>query len=141
APPRVPCRQGEATSPPPSHRSKKAMLRPPAFGVRQSSGALDLPPAGRKSARGLCTLHASLEGETKSGEPQRGSGSHVRVARDELRRENIVRTLTPTGLCRYSPCPQGTTPLGLPISPSPLPRAARSSQPWAGGHNPFGIED
>ncbi len=35
----------------------------------------------------------------------------------------------------------GTTLSGLPPSLRPFPRVARSSQPWAGGHNPFGIED
>ena len=33
-----------------------------------------------------------------------------------------------------------TTPLGLGIF-STFPRVARASQPWAGGHNPFGIEN
>ena len=34
-----------------------------------------------------------------------------------------------------------TTLSGLSGSLGPFPRVARSSQPWAGGHNPFGIED
>jgi len=34
-----------------------------------------------------------------------------------------------------------STPLGLGIFEQRCPRVARSSQPWAGGHNPFGIED
>src|SRR5206468_9097315 len=33
----------------------------------------------------------------------------------------------------------GATPLGLKAAFSQFPRVARSSQPWAGGHNPFGI--
>jgi len=34
-----------------------------------------------------------------------------------------------------------STPLGLWNFEQRFPRVARSSQPWAGGHNPFGIED
>jgi len=76
----------------------------------------------------------------KYGESHRDSGSKPRVARNELPWENAGCTPpTPTGLCLYSPCPQATTPLGLPISSSPLPRVATSSQPRAGGHNLFGI--
>src|SRR5207245_11049479 len=32
-----------------------------------------------------------------------------------------------------------TTPLGLFSIPKRAPKVARSSQPWAAGHNPFGI--
>src|SRR5690349_4545493 len=43
------------------------------------------------------------------------------------------------GLCLHSSCSKATTPLGLPIHPSPFPRVARCSQPWALLQNPFGI--
>ena len=33
-----------------------------------------------------------------------------------------------------------TTPLGLFRVACGVPKVARSSQPWAGGHNPFGID-
>ncbi len=33
-----------------------------------------------------------------------------------------------------------TTPSGLIVVLSVIPRVARASQPWAGGRNPFGIE-
>ena len=74
------------------------------------------------------------------GESQRDSASKPRVARHELpwvRRG--ARFPTPTGLCPCSSRPEATTPLGLPNLSAPLPRVARASQPWAGGHNPFGI--
>src|SRR2546427_9876206 len=34
----------------------------------------------------------------------------------------------------------GRNPVGVVAIPRHAPRVARSSQPWAGGHNPFGIE-
>src|SRR5258706_16131070 len=65
---------------------------------------------------------------------------HIRVARNELPWVNVAGRLpTPTGLCPLSPHGQATTPLGLPNSYTSEPRVARSSQPGAGGHNPFGI--
>src|SRR6266581_6645397 len=47
---------------------------------------------------------------------------------------------TPTGLWRARRF-VGHNPVGVePISPPGFPRVARSSQPWAGGHNPIGID-
>src|SRR6266850_1947804 len=37
--------------------------------------------------------------------------------------------------------PRWHNPVGVENSALHLPRVARSSQPWAGGHNPVGIED
>src|SRR5712691_10526241 len=85
---------------------------------------------------------APLRGREAFGESQRDSDSKPRVARNELPWENLVRTLqTPTGLWLRSPHHEATTPLGLRVSRAPLPRVARSSLPWAGGRNPFGIGD
>jgi hypothetical protein len=47
---------------------------------------------------------------------------------------------TPTGLWPPHAQSKATTPLGLAIGSTAFPRVARGSQPWAGGHNPFGIE-
>ena len=44
--------------------------------------------------------------------------------------------LTPTGLCLCDA--PATTPLGL-ARVDLIPRVARASQPWAGGHNAFGV--
>jgi hypothetical protein len=94
----------------------------------------------RGSARNVTLVkHISKTGNNHR-ESQRDSGSKPRVARNELPWEKSVLTFpTPTGLCHYSPRSKATTPLGLPIPLSPLPRVARSSQPWAEGPNPFGI--
>src|SRR6267378_327866 len=52
---------------------------------------------------------------------------------------------TPTGLRRIEAnrqvCDEDPTPLGLGIPERCFPRVARSSHHWAGGRNPFGIED
>ena len=45
---------------------------------------------------------------------------------------------TPTGLRRIRLV--GCNPVGVGIFSGRAPRVARSSQPWAGGRNPFGIE-
>src|SRR5258708_35128285 len=44
-----------------------------------------------------------------------------------------------TGVVVCCPRKGATTPLGLSLSFVPLPRVARSSQPWALRRNPFGI--
>src|ERR1039458_7438466 len=46
---------------------------------------------------------------------------------------------TPTGL-RLQATTGGRNPVGVGAFWSSSPRVARCSQPWAGGHNPFGIE-
>src|SRR6266516_2097435 len=54
--------------------------------------------------------------------------------------KNIMRiSPAPKGLSLPPPGPQAATPLGLRDCSRPVPRVARSSQPWAGGRNPFGI--
>src|SRR5258707_4666759 len=84
-----------------------------------------------------CARPRSLAGEQES---ERHSATKPRVASSELPWEDVMwEFTTPTGWCLYPPCPTATTRLGLPISPFPVPRVARPSQPWAGGHNPFGI--
>jgi len=59
--------------------------------------------------------------------------------------ERIDELPTPTGLRPTDGDRRAkdsdSTPLGLGIFEQRCPRVARSSQPWAGGHNPFGIED
>jgi hypothetical protein len=85
-------------------------------------------------------LEIALRLHELSCESQRDSVSKPRVARNELPWGLIVRTWsTPTGLCRFRRAPRATTPLGLPDFSSASPRVAHSSQPWAGGRNPFGI--
>ena len=81
-----------------------------------------------------------MDSVNKHRESQEDSGSKPRAARNEMPGEKDSRTLSaPTGLRRCSPCRQATTPSGLAISFPLSPRVARASQPWAGGHNPFGI--
>ena len=46
---------------------------------------------------------------------------------------------TPTGLRREAGT-GGRNPVGVGVSWRNSPRVARCSQPWAGGHNPFGID-
>ncbi len=59
--------------------------------------------------------------------------------------ESIDELPTPTGLRPTDgdrPAKDSdSTPLGLRIFKQRCPSVARSSQPWAGGHNPVGIED
>src|SRR6266704_7004290 len=66
-----------------------------------------------------------------------------RVARNELPSypgSAVLVVPTPTGLWRGRPV-VGHNPVGVePTSPPGFPRVARSSQPWAGGHNPIGID-
>src|SRR5258707_15303406 len=103
---------------------------------------IDIMPSiiGRRCARPRCALHGSLTAVSANGESQRDSVLQPRVASSELPWEIIVQTLTtPSGLCLYLSCSRATTPLGLPIPSSPLPRVARCSQPWALFRNPFGI--
>ena len=103
------------------------------------------------SAKGLlecgsagCTLYGSLRPRVEE-ESRRDSGSKPRVARNELPWVcgGVVgptlkgfRQLFGSADCETAPQPfQGW------LSLARLPRVARSSQPWAGGPNPFGIED
>ena len=51
-----------------------------------------------------------------------------------------VRRLNPNGVAASFP-QWAATPLGLKFSSSQFPKVARASQPWAGGHNPFGIRE
>jgi hypothetical protein len=89
-----------------------------------------------------CSLPGSSELEIKAGKSQRDFGSKPRVARNELPWVTVRKaSATPTGLWPHPSRTQATTPLGLATSVRPAPRVARSSQPWAGGHNPFGIAD
>src|SRR5436309_5710676 len=76
-------------------------------------------------------------------ESQRDSGAKPRVARHELPWEVTPNDLsTPTGLrlicLRLRVCHRHN-PVGVAIRSNGFPRVARSSQPWAGGRNPFGI--
>ena len=71
-------------------------------------------------------------------ESQRDSGPEPRVARHELPWETCIGNFNPNGVVSALDRPpkhrwrcrifRG------------LPRVARSSQPWAGGHNPLAIE-
>ena len=55
--------------------------------------------------------------------------------------ETVPMRPQPQRGCDHRVVPQATTPLGLRPFRPPLPRVARASQPWALGHNPFGIGD
>src|SRR5207249_1224604 len=78
-------------------------------------------------------------------ESRRDSATKPRVARNELpwvRRGRVMTTLK--GLCQiFGPAYRETAPQPFRgwFSLARLPRVARPSQPWAGGLNPFGIED
>ncbi len=103
------------------------------------------------SARGRCTLHASLQSAC-ADESQRDSAAKPWVASSELPWVTIhTHALNSEGVapidqkpaCRgtYRAVPTKRRNL-FEVDGSMLnfPRVARSSQPWAGGHNPFGIE-
>ena len=72
-------------------------------------------------------------------ESQRDSVLQPRVARDELPWESDrERTTTPTGLRQSTP--SGRNPVGVGSASDRTPRVGAARQPWAEGHNPFGIE-
>ena len=75
----------------------------------------------------------------RPGESQRDSGSKPKVARRALPWEHGPIIPQPQRGCGL-PSRTDATPLGLVIILNGLPRVARSSQPWAEGLNPFGIE-
>src|SRR5664279_5707244 len=52
--------------------------------------------------------------------------------------KGVRETPTPTGL-RPGTKRGGRNPVGVGVSRHSSPRVTRGSQPWAGGHNPFGI--
>src|SRR5437870_535945 len=82
-------------------------------------------------------------------ESQRDSASKPRVPRNELPWVISARAPQLRRSCAVQPKDEmcgieraansGTTPLGLAMFCGCGPRVARSSQPWAGGRNPFGI--
>ena len=80
-------------------------------------------PSPRPSPKGLEHLHKSDDSRS-FGESQGDFVSKLMVGVQRLSWEKSDW--------------EATTPLGLWISL--ITRVARSSQPWAGGYNPFGIE-
>jgi hypothetical protein len=101
---------------------------------------------GACCARGGCTLHASLAMGVRA---RIGKGFRPKAHRREerailsarwrggLNPERVLATHFPLRAQKGG----ATTLSGLSPSLRRFPRVARSSQPWAGGHNPFGIED
>src|SRR5438445_12055287 len=91
-----------------------------------------------------CTLYGSLRPRLEE-ESRRDSGSKPRVARNELPwvcGGEVGPTLK--GFCQLfgsADCETAPQPFQGWNSLARLPRVARSSQRWAGGPNPFGIED
>ena len=92
----------------------------------------------------------------KNGESQRDSASKPWVARNELpwvlsaripqlrrscarRPSNVMPQFLSAKVWDQGAANSDTTPMGLVTFCGRGPRVARSSQPWAGGHNPFGI--
>ncbi len=51
-----------------------------------------------------------------------------------------VMVFNPNGVASSGGGRWATTPLGLFRVAADVPKVARASQPWAGGHNPFGID-
>ena len=75
-----------------------------------------------------------------ANESQRDSGPKPKVARNELPWVNTVRNFpNPIGVVAAT-ITEAQPRWGWGIQFCP-PRVARSSQPWAGGHNPFGIAE
>src|SRR5207248_10246283 len=101
-----------------------------------------------KSGRGHCTLHASLETASRERIPKgfrpKAQGCEERATLGArlghvFNPERVVASGFPPFDAIAA---QATTLSGLNMFSRGLsPRVARSSQPWAGGHNPFGIED
>src|SRR2546423_3754474 len=79
----------------------------------------------------------------QSSESQRDSGTKPRVASNELPWGNEDDEYNPERVA--APCDGNTqcrrNPVGVVDRWRGVPRVARSSQPWAGGHNPVGIAD
>ena len=114
------------------HRGKKLGAR-----KRESSPCQE---AGRKSGVVYCTLHSSFL-RIGNGNPKGIRSQSPGLRGTSYPGKTGPRLPTPTGL-RPPPLSLAvTTPLGLPISFRRSPRVTRPSQPWAGGHNPFGIEN
>src|SRR6188474_2375662 len=72
-------------------------------------------------------------------ESQRDSATTIRVARNELPWVTGAQNNNPTGLRSEVYAHQSRNPVGVLSFQIRCPRVARSSQPWALGHNPFGI--
>src|SRR5437016_12165681 len=85
-----------------------------------------------KSHRAQSTRRQSIECKV-------GGGS--RREHDRNFAERNSKTQTPTRPVRSfeTQWDKAATLSGLSQTSAPFPRVARSSQPWAGGHNPFGI--
>src|SRR5947208_11456300 len=96
----------------------------------------------------LCTLHASLETASRERIPKgfrpKAQGCEERATLGArlghvFNPERVVASGFPPFNAIAA---QAATLSGLNMFSRGLsPRVARSSQPWAGGHNPFGIED
>src|SRR6266404_1112542 len=109
---------------------------------------------GGESGRGLSTLHASCERKRGLMNPK-GVASRISIPKGlRIKAQGCESRATlgkrgeglstPTGLRlmhadHHTEC-AAATPLGLWVSEQLFPRVARASQPWAGGHNPVGIE-
>ena len=108
--------------------------------ISESRGASPLKSEG---AGKLLLLTHIFECVAPSAESQRDSATKPRVARNELPWENTSHIgANPERVvaddCGNKALPQPRWGCESSIA---LPRVARSSQPWAELHNPFGIED
>ncbi len=76
---------------------------------------------------------------SQAGESQRDSGPKPRVASSELPGEKAPERGQPQRGCAGWRGNGGHNPVGVGTFRRSSPRVARCSQPWAEGHNPFGI--
>ena len=105
--------------------------------------ALTLPT--KRNAKRTAPLPLPLEGLSlahnsmlKTRESQRDSVSKPRVARREHTLGMPRVGYQPQRGCVRPLAPGWRNPVGVDRRRTSFPRVARASQPWAGGHNPFG---
>ena len=104
--------------------------------LNASDPPLTLPPCSQSGDVSFVLLKSFAD---PCAESQRDSVVKPRVARNELPWVCPARAFQPQRGCSTPIDPTDATPLGLKGNSTSFPRVARSSQPWAGGCNPFGI--